>query len=56
MRGHIPDDDLKLTDLPPQDASWGVIEEFALTFDGYGRWNDFDQCANIATAASFLTR
>jgi len=40
------DSGLSLTDIPDSDASWNVISEFALTFNGY----DIEGCAEIANA------
>ena len=31
----ISNEALRLSDLPPRAASWSVIEQFALTFNGY---------------------
>lgn len=39
---------LKLTDIPDQNASWEEIATFALTFDGYDFWDTFKKCAEIA--------
>ena len=33
-------------DLPPLNAEyWGVIDQFALSFDGYEQWGSFEKCA-----------
>lgn len=46
----IATEDLSVTDVPPDDAPWDTIEEFALTFNGYEHWEDPDMCAQIANA------
>lgn len=34
--------------IPPPNAEyWGVIDCFALSFDGYGYWGSFEKCAEI---------
>ena len=34
--------------IPPYNADyWGVIDCFALSFDGYGHWGSFRRCAEI---------
>ncbi len=38
MQGPIPNANLRLTDIPSANADWPTINEFALTFDGYGAW------------------
>jgi len=38
------------SDIPPPDADWHTIGEFALSFDGYERWGSFEKCAEIANA------
>ena len=44
------DTTLRSADIPPSDASWTEIGEFALTFDGYEYWGSFAKCAEIANA------
>jgi len=44
----ISNEALTLDQVPPDDASWPVIAEFALTFDGYEYWEGFERCAEIA--------
>lgn len=46
----IADSELMLTDIPPADADWSVIESFALTYNGYTVWGSFEKCAEIANA------
>ena len=46
----IPNEELRLEKLPPQNASWDCIQRFALTFDGYRYCGPFDRCAEIANA------
>lgn len=41
---------LTLEDVPPPNAGWQEIQEFALTFDGYQFWGSFEKCAEIANA------
>jgi len=55
MFDQISNQDLTEQDLPPPDAQWWQIWEFALTFDGYDHWGSFDKCAEIANcwAASY---
>lgn len=49
----IANDALTAEDLPaPDDPYWGVIDRFALTYDGYTRWGSFERCANIGNAAA----
>jgi len=36
-------------DLPPPNAEYcGVIERFALSFDGYNYWGSFEKCGEIS--------
>jgi hypothetical protein len=36
-------------DLPPPNAeNWGVIDQFALSFDGYNYWGSLKKCAEIS--------
>ena len=36
-------------DLPPLNAEyWGVIDQFALSFDGYEQWGSFEKCAQLS--------
>jgi len=46
----ISNTELLLSYVPPPDADWGQITEFALTFDGYEHHGSFDKCAAIANA------
>lgn len=39
---------LMSVDIPAADADWEVIEEFALSFDGYEACGSFEKCAEIA--------
>jgi len=41
---------MTLADIPPADASWTEILDFALTFDGYEYWGSFERCAEVANA------
>lgn len=48
----ITNSDLTEKDVPPTDAKyWGVIDRFALSFDGYTYWGSFDKCGEIANGA-----
>ena len=42
-RQEIPTDSLGPVDVPPANAEWSEIQEFALTFNGYSFWNGFDR-------------
>ena len=46
----ISNRELTLADIPSPDADWGVIGEFALTYNGYDACKSFDECAEIANA------
>ncbi len=46
----ITNENLSLTDIPNQIAEWGEISTFALTFDGYKRFDSFHECAEIANS------
>ena len=46
----ITNAELTPADVPPADADWQAIADFALTFDGYERWGSFEKCAEIANA------
>lgn len=36
-------------DIPPSGAKyWGMIDRFALSFDGYKYWGTFEKCADVA--------
>ncbi|RMF79990.1 MAG: hypothetical protein D6744_08610 [Planctomycetota bacterium] len=48
MRKLIPNEQLRLEDLPPPDADWNTISEFALTFDGYDYWGSFEKCSAVS--------
>ena len=48
MSKEIPNDDIRLQDIPSQKADWSEIQHFALTFNGYGLHNSFEKCAQIA--------
>lgn len=47
---NIPSPELRLSDIPADDAEMGVIERFALTFDGYEFWSALDSCADEASS------
>ena len=44
----IPNSQLIENDVPSSRASWKKILPFALTFDGYEQWGDFEKCQEIA--------
>jgi len=43
----IPNERLKLSDIPSMDADWHAISSFALTYPGY-EIHGFDGCAKFA--------
>lgn len=46
----IPDEALKPDLIPAPDASWDVIQDFALSFAGYKIHGSYEKCAEIANA------
>ena len=46
----IPNSQLIEKDIPSNRATWKKILPFALTFDGYEHWGNFDKCREIAKA------
>lgn len=46
----IPNESLSETDLPPPNADWNQVSQFAITYDGYERCGSFEKCADIANA------
>jgi len=46
----IRNDELTLELIPPPQADWDEIQEFAMTFSGYDYWGSFNACAEIANA------
>lgn len=48
----ISNKDLSFNDIPAADSGWDVIQQFALTFDGYSYWGSFDGCGDIANESS----
>lgn len=47
----IPNRELSSENLPPPNSKfWGVIDRFALSFDGYAHRGSFEKCAEIANA------
>ncbi|MFM7815913.1 MAG: hypothetical protein ACKPGI_02980 [Verrucomicrobiota bacterium] len=44
----IPNETLRPEDIPGPGAEWPDLAAFALTFDGYGVWDSFERCAEIA--------
>lgn len=48
----ITNDALSFEDVPDAGSGWDVIQEFALTFDGYSYWGSFDRCGEIANESA----
>lgn len=46
----ISNEELTVAMIPSATASYGEIEEFALTYDGYNSCGSFEKCAEIANA------
>lgn len=44
----IRNEELQLSDIPRDDASYEEISGFALTFDAYTHWGSFEKCAQVA--------
>ena len=44
----IPNNQLKLADIPPRGSAWSEIVRFAYTFDGYRHWGSRELCAEVA--------
>ena len=44
----IPNNQLKLGQIPSDDADWQTIGKFALLFSGYEHHGSFTKCAEIA--------
>ena len=44
----IANRDLSLDDVPPFNADWDQIGEFALSFNGYIECGSFERCAEVA--------
>ncbi len=45
----IANTNLTEKDIPPPGAQyWGLIDRFALSFDGYKYWGTFEKCAEIS--------
>jgi hypothetical protein len=48
----IANPNLTAKDIPPPSAEyWGVIDLFALSFDGYGYWGSFEKCAEMGNSS-----
>ena len=50
MSDHVPNEQLRLEDVPLPDATWNEIGRFALTFHGYDACGSLHACAEIANA------
>ncbi len=49
----IANSNLTGKDIPPPNAEYcGVIDRFALSFDGYSYWGSFEKCAEIGNASA----
>jgi hypothetical protein len=44
----IPNSELAEKNIPSNHASWKKILPFALTFNGYEYWGDFEKCREVA--------
>jgi hypothetical protein len=44
----IPNEALKLSDIPPADAPFDAVENFGYTFNAFKRLGSFQTCAAIA--------
>lgn len=51
--GPISNEALRTPDLPDQNASWQVLQRFALTFDAYEHWGSFEKCEAVALNPDF---
>ena len=51
----IPNDALRLEDLPPPNADWPAIWRLADSFNGYKHWGSFQKCSEIANQQSDST-
>jgi len=51
----IPNQNLTRDTIPPDDADWTIIWEFAHTFNGYKYWGSFEKCAEIANTEQDTT-
>jgi hypothetical protein len=51
----IANERLSLENIPPPDAGWIEIMQFAKTFDGYAFWGSLERCAEVAAARAHGT-
>jgi hypothetical protein len=49
----VSNEALRVSDVPPDDATWQVLQRFALTFDGYRHWGSFERCEQVASHPDF---
>jgi len=49
----IPNDALRLDDLPAPDADGAEVWQLADTFNGFKHWGSFERCAEIADRHSY---
>jgi len=48
----IANPNLTEKDIPPSNAEyWGIIDRFALSFDGYGYRGSFEKCTEIGNGS-----
>ncbi|HVY04908.1 MAG TPA: hypothetical protein VHB46_02925 [Burkholderiales bacterium] len=48
MTRELANSELTPADVPSFKESWGRIEPFALTFDGFRYWGSVEKCAEVA--------
>lgn len=48
MSQQLSNSELTPADIPSFKETWGRIEPFALTFDGFKYWGSVEKCAEIA--------
>src|SRR5689334_448467 len=48
MPQQLANSELTPADIPSFKESWGRIEPFALTFDGFRYWGSVEKCAEVA--------
>jgi len=48
---HIPNGELELAMVPPDDADWRQVRDFAHSFHAYTHWGSQGPCMKIANAA-----
>jgi len=48
----IDNTSLTESDLPSPNADWSIINQFALSFNGYDHWGSFEKCAEIGNESA----